>query len=94
VTIPVLTAGERHVLDLIAAGHSNTEIATRLTLSPETVRNRVSSIFTKLRVRDRAEAIVRGRGAGLLVAAGHHRRPYCPEMPARHPPKVVVRRQS
>jgi len=69
-SFPELTTGERHVLDLIAAGHPNAEIAARLGLSPKTVRNRVSSIFAKLRVRDRAEAIVRGRDAGLGRAGG------------------------
>ncbi|WP_030437783.1 response regulator [Actinoplanes subtropicus] len=69
-SFPELTTGERQVLDLIAAGHPNAEIAARLGLSPKTVRNRVSSIFAKLRVRDRAEAIVRGRDAGLGRAGG------------------------
>ena len=41
------------------------EIARRLYLSDKTVRNYVSSIFTKLGVRDRAQAIVRARQAGL-----------------------------
>jgi DNA-binding NarL/FixJ family response regulator len=62
---PELTAREREVLDLIAAGSSNTDIARRLYLSPKTVRNHVSSIFTKLRVADRAQAIIRARAAGL-----------------------------
>jgi DNA-binding NarL/FixJ family response regulator len=62
---PELSAREREVLDLIAAGISNTDIARRLFLSPKTVRNHVSSIFTKLRVADRAQAIVRARAAGL-----------------------------
>lgn len=62
---PTLTTGERVVLDLMASGLPNAEIARRLTLSPKTVRNRVSAIFTKLGLRDRAEAIVRARDAGL-----------------------------
>ena len=53
------------VLDLIARGHSNTEIAGQLYLSPKTVRNHISSIFSKLQVADRAQAIVRAREAGL-----------------------------
>ena len=53
------------VLDLIARGRSNTEIAGQLYLSPKTVRNHISSIFTKLQVADRAQAIVRAREAGL-----------------------------
>jgi DNA-binding NarL/FixJ family response regulator len=60
-----LTEGERVVLDLIAAGHNNATIAQKLVLSPKTVRNRVSSIFSKLQCADRAEAIVKGREAGL-----------------------------
>jgi DNA-binding NarL/FixJ family response regulator len=62
---PELTSRERETLDLLAAGYSNTEIARRLYLSPKTVRNNVSSIFTKLQVADRAHAIVRARAAGL-----------------------------
>ena len=62
---PELTAREREVLDLIAQGHSNAKIARRLFLSPKTVRNHISNIFTKLQVADRAQAIVRARQAGL-----------------------------
>lgn len=60
-----LSAREREVLDLIAAGHANPAIASQLFLSHKTVRNHVSSIFTKLQVADRAQAIVRARQAGL-----------------------------
>jgi DNA-binding NarL/FixJ family response regulator len=62
---PELTAREREVLDLIARGMGNAEISTRLYLSPKTVRNHISNIFTKLQVADRAQAIVRARQAGL-----------------------------
>jgi DNA-binding NarL/FixJ family response regulator len=62
---PELTSREREVLALIAAGESNATIARRLSLSPKTVRNHVSSIFAKLHVADRAQAIVRARKAGL-----------------------------
>jgi DNA-binding NarL/FixJ family response regulator len=62
---PQLTEREREILDLIAAGRSNAEITARLVLSPKTVRNHISNVFAKLDVRDRAEAIVRGREAGL-----------------------------
>jgi len=62
---PELTAREREVLDLVAAGRANPQIAAALYLSPKTVRNVVSSIFTKLHVADRAEAIVRAREAGM-----------------------------
>jgi DNA-binding NarL/FixJ family response regulator len=67
---PGLTGREREVLSRIAAGHSNGQIASALSLSPKTIRNNVSSIFTKLQVADRAEAIVRARRAGLGVDDG------------------------
>jgi DNA-binding NarL/FixJ family response regulator len=62
---PELTAREAEVLDLIAQGRSNAEITKRLFLSPKTVRNHISNIFTKLQFVDRAQAIVRAREAGL-----------------------------
>jgi DNA-binding NarL/FixJ family response regulator len=62
---PQLTEREREVLDLLAAGRSNPQIAQVLFLSPKTVRNNVSNIFAKLQVADRADAIVRARDAGL-----------------------------
>ena len=62
---PDLTERERSILELIAHGHSNHEIATRFTLSEKTVRNYVSNILTKLHVAHRAQAIVRAREAGL-----------------------------
>jgi DNA-binding NarL/FixJ family response regulator len=62
---PGLTEREHEVLDLIAAGRNNPDIAATLVLSPKTVRNHVSNIFAKLQVADRAEAIVRAREAGL-----------------------------
>jgi DNA-binding NarL/FixJ family response regulator len=62
---PQLTAREREILELLAAGRSNGQIASALFLSPKTVRNNVSNVFAKLQVADRAEAIVRAREAGL-----------------------------
>ena len=62
---PELSEREREVLALIAQGTGNAEIAERLFISPKTVRNHVTSIFAKLQVADRAEAIVRARRAGL-----------------------------
>jgi len=62
---PELTERELEVLDHIAAGRSNPDISGDLALSPKTVRNHVSNIFTKLQVADRAQAIVRARNAGL-----------------------------
>lgn len=62
---PELTEREREILALIARGRSNTEIASELVLSPNTVRNYVSNIFSKLQVADRANAILRARDAGM-----------------------------
>ncbi|MEU8196093.1 response regulator transcription factor [Microbispora amethystogenes] len=62
---PELTARERDVLDLLASGRSNAEIARALFLSQKTVKNHLTSVFAKLQVADRAQAVVRARRAGL-----------------------------
>ena len=62
---PELTEREREILTLIAQHETNPEIAKRLHLSPKTIRNHVSNIFTKLQVADRAQAIIRAHEAGL-----------------------------
>jgi DNA-binding NarL/FixJ family response regulator len=62
---PELTDREVEILQLIGQGMNNADIARRLTLADKTVRNHVSSIFAKLRVVDRSQAIVRAREAGL-----------------------------
>jgi DNA-binding NarL/FixJ family response regulator len=64
-SFPELTSREREILDLIARGHTNTKIAARLFVSPKTVGNHISHIFTKMQVADRAHAIIRAREAGL-----------------------------
>jgi DNA-binding NarL/FixJ family response regulator len=60
-----LTSREREILDLIAQGHTNAKIARQLFVSPKTVRNHISHIFTKLQIADRTQAILRAREAGL-----------------------------
>ena len=62
---PELTPREREVLGLIADGLGNAAIATRLHVATATVGNHITSIFAKLQVATRAEAIVRARTAGL-----------------------------
>jgi DNA-binding NarL/FixJ family response regulator len=62
---PNLTDREREILILIAQGRSNAEIAHSLVISLKTVRNYISSIFSKLQVVDRSQAIIRAREAGL-----------------------------
>jgi DNA-binding NarL/FixJ family response regulator len=65
VPFEALTSREREVLDLIAAGVRNVEIARRMSITPKTVANHVSAIFNKLQVADRSQAIVIARDAGL-----------------------------
>jgi DNA-binding NarL/FixJ family response regulator len=65
VPFPELTTREREVLDQLAAGRSNQQIAQRLALSAKTVANHLSAIFAKLQVADRTQAILRARDAGL-----------------------------
>jgi DNA-binding NarL/FixJ family response regulator len=62
---PELTAREREILDRVAGGERNAAIARALGLAPKTVSNHLSSIFTKLAVADRSEAIVRAREGGF-----------------------------
>lgn len=62
---PELTAREREILDLIARGLDNGTISRLLERSPNTVRNHITSIFSKLGVGYRPQAIVLARGAGL-----------------------------
>jgi len=64
-SFPQLTDREHEILAMLAEGHNNAAIATRLRISSKTVRNHVSNIFTKLAVADRAHAIIRAREAGL-----------------------------
>jgi DNA-binding NarL/FixJ family response regulator len=58
-----LSGREREVLTLLAEGLSNAEIGRALFISPITVRNHVSSIFAKLQVTNRRQAMLRARGA-------------------------------
>ena len=62
---PELTERELEVLRLISKGLNNSEIAQNLVLSPKTVRNHITNIFSKLQVADRAQAIVRAREEGV-----------------------------
>jgi DNA-binding NarL/FixJ family response regulator len=62
---PELTPRERDVLDLLATGARNHEIARRLELSEKTVRNHISALLLKLQVPDRTTAAARARDAGL-----------------------------
>jgi DNA-binding NarL/FixJ family response regulator len=60
-----LTPRERELLELIAQGRDNSNIASALGLAEKTVRNHITRIFAKLEVENRPQAIVRAREAGL-----------------------------
>ena len=57
---------ELQVLEHLAAGRSNKEIASRLNVSPNTVKTHVAKLFDKLQARRRTEAIVRARELGMI----------------------------
>lgn len=68
--LPMLSEREIEVLDLVARGRANSEIARRLVISEKTVRNHVSHIFLKLGVSGRAQAVAAARDVGLGTGAG------------------------
>jgi DNA-binding NarL/FixJ family response regulator len=65
IPFPELTTRERQILNLVATGLGNHEVARRLVLSEKTVRNNVATIMTKINARDRAAAVAIARDAGL-----------------------------
>ncbi len=67
VRLPPLTSREMQVLRLLAGGGSNKAIAKALTLSPETVKSYLDSIYGKLEVRDRLSALRRAQELGLVA---------------------------
>lgn len=67
---PELTAREAEILQQIASGRSNLEIATELFISPATVKSHVNRIFDKLQVRDRVQAVILAYERGLVAPSG------------------------
>jgi DNA-binding NarL/FixJ family response regulator len=63
-----LTPREREILQLVASGLSNDEIADRLVISPATSKTHVSRVMGKLGARDRAQLVILGYESGLVVA--------------------------
>jgi len=64
-TFGSLTTRQRDLVELIAQGHDNSQIAARMGLAEKTVRNNVTAIFSKLEVENRGQAIVRARESGF-----------------------------
>jgi len=67
--LAMLTTREREILDLVASGGSNQEIAGQLFISEKTVRNHLTAIFDKIGVTSRSQAIVYARDRGLAGRA-------------------------
>jgi two-component system response regulator DesR len=64
---PALAAREQEVLELVATGATNREIASQLHLSPHTVKEHTSALYRKLEARNRADAVQRAQRLGILA---------------------------
>jgi LuxR family maltose regulon positive regulatory protein len=64
----LLSTRERNIINLIARGQSNKEVARDLGISPETVKSHMKHIFEKLEVEKRTQAVARAQSLGLVTA--------------------------
>lgn len=83
-----LSFREAQVLEMIAEGHSNKEIAELIFVSPETVKTYISRLYRKLEVSSRMEAIVKAYGLGMIKA------PEPSETPQRRIPDLGSKARS
>lgn len=67
-----LTTRERAIIEFIARGRSNKEIAREMGVTPETIKTHLKRIFQKLSAESRAQAVVRAQSLGMLKTNGHH----------------------
>jgi DNA-binding NarL/FixJ family response regulator len=77
-TPATLTPRERGVLTLLGGGLSNAELADALQLTEATIKTHISRILTKLRIRDRVQAVVIAYQTGLVTPLPDHSRPTAP----------------